>query len=358
MASTTFAIPAALAEALGHMQRPIACPEDVKARIAALRVPMEEVNGTRMPTNWRTGAATAGGGWGHGSGHGGDRNQSHGGGNRRNDGRGRGYHGGDRNEGHSASHSHGGGGWRPAGPRRPFPDRALMPRFGNKARKDAATEARMMDLIRKKMNLFSEQTYDTTKAWLSELLDSGETDFLTGFITLVFERAARESAITNQYSLLLTELRADFPHLAVELNRIFGDFLNIFEEAAHEPDVGTEEYAAFLKLRNHRQYRRGYATFIGDIAKNGALTADDVMRTSTVILDGLYAARAAADKGLLCEEYADCLTALLTSCPDLVRPVIGSILPRIKAAQERKDAPSLTNKARFALMDITDVYDA
>jgi hypothetical protein len=347
MAVTTFAIPASLAEALGHMQRPIACPEDVKARIAALRVPADEVSGTRMPTNWRSGA-----GGGH-RGHSDSRDSRD--------------HRDSR--GHSDSRDGRGGGWsqpRPSSgwrqqqpssaPRRPYPNRANMPRFGNKARKDAATEARMMDLIRKKMNLFSEMTYDATKSWLSELLDSGETDFLTGFITLVFEKAAREPAITSLYAQLLTELRASFPHVGVELTNIFGNFLNIFEEAAHEPDVGTEEYAAFLQLRNHRQYRRGYASFIGDIAKQGALTADDVIRTSLVILDGLFAARAAADKGLLCEEYADCLTALLTSCEELMRPVIGSILPRVAAAQDRKDAPSLTNKARFALMDITDLY--
>jgi hypothetical protein len=232
-----------------------------------------------------------------------------------------------------------------------------MPRFGNKARKDAATEDRMLDLIRKKMNLFSEKTYDATKSWLSELLDSGETDFLTGFIKFVFEKAAREPQITGLYAQLLTELRAGFPHVGVELTRIFGDFLNIFEEAAHEPDVGSEEYAAFLQLRTHRQYRRGYATFIGCAAKQGALTADDVKRTSIVILNGLDVARATTDKGLLCEEYADCLTALLTSCPDLMRPVINLLLPRVRIAQERDGAPSLTNKARFALMDITDLYD-
>lgn len=234
-----------------------------------------------------------------------------------------------------------------------------MPRFGNKARKDAATEDRMLDLIRKKMNLFTEVTYDATKSWLSELLDSGETAFLTGFITLVFEKAAREPELTELYARLLTELRAGFPHVGVELNRIFGDFLNIFEEAAHEPDVGSEEYATFIKLRTHRQFRRGYASFIGDVAKQGALTADDVTRTSVVILDGLFAARAAEGKSPLCEEYADCLRALLVACPDLMRPAFRSnvsLLTRVHDAQKKDGAPSMSSRARFALMDITDLY--
>lgn len=374
MASTTFTIPAALAEALGHMQRPIACPEEVKVRIAALRVPLEEVNGTRMPTNWRTGPsggssggghATGGRGWGNGGGGGGRGNH----GNHGNHGRPHGGGSGGGGGGHGHGHSNGGGGgWRPAshqqgGPRRPFPDRALMPRFGNKARKDAATEDRMLDLIRKKMNLFTEVTYDATKSWLSELLDSGETAFLTGFITLVFEKAAREPELTELYARLLTELRAGFPHVGVELNRIFGDFLNIFEEAAHEPDVGSEEYATFIKLRTHRQFRRGYASFIGDVAKQGALSAAEVTRTSVVILDGLFAARAAEGKSPLCEEYADCLRALLVACPDLMRPAFRDVhgreqLARVRDAQKKDGAPSMTSRARFALMDITDLYDA
>ena len=62
-------LPPLLAEVLGYMQRPIACPEEVKVRIAALRVPVEEVSGTRMATNWRTGPSRpSGGGGGRGGG--------------------------------------------------------------------------------------------------------------------------------------------------------------------------------------------------------------------------------------------------------------------------------------------------
>lgn len=382
MAATMTAIPAALAEALGHMQRAVACPEDVKARIAGLRVPVEEVAGTRgLTTNWRSGGSGqtsaappgrwAGGGGGggapagsgdgwtvagggrRGGGGGGRRDYGHGGGGGGDWGR---HGGGFRNQ-----HSSGGGGTAPAAPaapppRRPYADRSAMPHFGNKARKDVTTEERMMDRIRDKMNKFSAMTYDATKAWLAQLLDSGETDFLTGFITMVFEKAASEPSFCALYARLLTELRAGFPHLDTELRRIFGEFLTVFEAAADEPDVGSEQYQAFLELRERRRYRRGYAAFIGEVAKLGAIDIGGVSRTCNIILDGLIAAKAKPDQGLLCEEYADCLTSLMRSCKPMLAPTVEPLIVRVKAAMDRTDSPSLTNKARFALMDLPELF--
>ena len=80
--ASTVNLPAALSEALGYMQRSIACPEDVKARIVALRVPVEDVPGTRMTTSWRSATShdAGGGGWRH---NGGGSSGSNGGGSGR-----------------------------------------------------------------------------------------------------------------------------------------------------------------------------------------------------------------------------------------------------------------------------------
>jgi hypothetical protein len=226
-------------------------------------------------------------------------------------------------------------------------DRALAPRFGNKGRADVTTEERMMDRIRDKMNKFSSMTYDATKGWLSQLLDSGETDFLTDFITLVFEKAAAEEQFCALYARLITELCTEFAHLKTELHRIFGEFMRIFTEAAEEPDVAAAEYAAFVALRTRRRYRRGYAAFIGEIARLKILTVADITNTCGVILDGIMATKVQEGQGLLCEEYADCLTKLVKAC------AAGASVERVKEAMVR--GPSLTNKARFALMDLLDI---
>ena len=338
-------LPPVLAEALGYMQRPFACPDEVKARIAALRVPAEEVTGTRMSTNWRSSASSSGFGssgsrtWTSGSGHG------HGHGH----GRG-GYH--SRGLGSSSGPSSFSGPSGSSHGRRPF---AQGPRFGNKAREDVTTEERMMDRIRDKMNKFSTITYDATKAWLSQLLDSGETEFLTDFITLVFEKAAAEPTFCALYARLITELREGFPHLDSEVRRIFGEFMDIFVEAAEEPTADSVEYKAYVALRERRRYRRGYAAFVGDVAKLKVLTVADVTSTCNIILDGLAKAKVVPDKNMLCEEYADCLTALVKSCTALLKPVAAPLAERVKVVMDRTGAPSLTNKARFALMDVAEL---
>ncbi len=338
------------------MQRTIACPEDVKARIAALRVPLEDVPGTRMTTNWRSGPPPSSHDTGGGSGGGGWRHD----GGRWNGGGGRGPRQYNNSSSNNSSNSNNGGGrWQNNGgpavfrPRRPIQD---APRFGNRARKDATTEERMMDRIRDKMNKFSDLTYDATKGWLSELLDSGETVFLTGFVTLVFEKAAAEPAFCATYARMINELRVDFPHLYTEVLRIFGEFIAVFEDAATEPDAGSAEYDAFVSLRERRKFRCGYASFIGEVASLGILTVDDVVRTCNIVLDGLVSAKTMPDKGQLCEEYADCLKTMMLACEDDIKPVAAPLVDRVKVAMDRKDSPSLTNKARFGLMDITDVF--
>lgn len=213
----------------------------------------------------------------------------------------------------------------------------------------------MMDRIRDKLNKFSDVTYDTTKAWLSQLLDSGETDFLTDFITLVFEKAAAEPPFCAIYAKLLTELRAEFPHLGVELHRIFDQFLTVFDGAREEPAVGSEGYDAFVAQRERRKFRRGYASFIGEVTVRGALGADQVARTCELILTQMIAAKRGADNQLLCEEYADCLGSLIKTCKELLRPGASALVPRVREAMDRTDAPSLSNRARFSLMDIVDV---
>jgi hypothetical protein len=213
----------------------------------------------------------------------------------------------------------------------------------------------MMDRIRDKMNKFSEATYEATKAWLSQLLDSGETDFLTDFITMVFEKAAMEKMFCPLYARLITELCGGFPHLRGELVRIFSEFIKVFE-AANEPGEGEgSEYQAFLSLRERRKYRRGYSAFLSEIGRLGVISGDDVLKTCSVIIENLIIAKGLEEQQLLCEEYADCLTVLTKS---LVLKGTDPIVSRVKLAMDRVGSPSLSNKARFALMDITDRINA
>lgn len=303
---TTSMIPSALTEALGYMQlQHAACPADVKARIMGLRVTSDEENSGRIPTNWR--APPSG-----------------------------------RRVASKGEYST----FRPA--------IGIQPRFGHRGDTSVSVEVRMMDRILDKMNKFSPMTYDSIKCWLSQLLDSGETSFLTDFITLVFEKAASEAAFCKLYAKLITELRDSFPHLNVELLRIFDEYMSIFTEVRDAPDIASADYKKFLKLREQRKFRRGYSMFLGEIVRLGVLPVQNLLTTCSLILDELQICKKKEGQQLLCEEYADCLLTLMKSC---VLPA-GSIVDfrkRIRDAMDKTDAVSLTNKARFGLMDIQDM---
>jgi hypothetical protein len=357
----------ALTEALGYMHRPYACPDDVKTRIVALHAPAEEVSGgggPRITSNWRSGppsrdarAAFGGGGSNGGHSRGSDSNRGRGGGS----GSGSGHNPRNFRNGSSSSSSSNaatGSNATTIGRTLPPPRRHIQdaPRFGNRARKDVSTEERMMDRIRDKMNKFSEMTYDTTKTWLCQLLDSGESDFLTDFIALVFEKAAAEPPFCPLYARLIADLRAGFPHINTDIHNIFDHFMSIFAEAAEEPDMGTAAYDAFVALRERAKFRRGYAAFIAEVTKRGVLTVADVVRTCNVVLDELVAAKVVEGKQHLCEEYADCLKMLMLGCESALKPSAAPLLQRIKAAMDRTESPSMSNNARFSLMDVMDAF--
>ena len=172
----------------------------------------------------------------------------------------------------------------------------------------------------------------------------------------MFEKAAAEQPFCALYAKLITELCASFPHLDTELRRIFSEFITIFVEVRDAPDVESAEYSAFLAHRERRKFRRGYSSFIGDIARLGVLQKADVEKTSGIILDGLMTTKKETGQQLLCEEYADCLITLLRSCIDIMKPSIKPLLDRVLLAMDRSESPSLSNKARFSLMDIADLY--
>jgi hypothetical protein len=299
-------LPPALTEVMGYMQiQHFVCPPEVKTRILGLRVNMEEESCGRIPTNWRT-----------------------------------------PNSGRRCATKHEFSTFRPAV--------GVQPRFGHRGDTSISVEVRMMDRILDKMNKFSPLTYDSIKCWLSQLLDSGETSFLTDFITLVFEKAASEAAFCKLYAKLITELRESFPHLNVELLRIFDDYMSIFTEVRDAPDITSADYKKFLKLRDQRKFRRGYSMFLGEIVHLGVLPVKNLVATCSLILDELQVCKKQEGQQLLCEEYADCLLTLMKSCT-LPSETIELFRARIKDAMDKKDSVSLTNKARFGLMDIQDM---
>lgn len=376
----------------------VTCPPEVEAIMATLSYFQQDAKPARRFGNLTASSDSRPSGWRSGGGG------SHGGGdgfqvytNRRRtgyeddrDGGGRGYHGnrsgggGGYGGGHSRGYgaraggygggSHSGGcasayGGAGRGEERnaivevkpPVASEPIdtTPKFSSQAVKAVAdTGDRILARVKGKINKIGHSTYDATKTFMQQILDSTEIEFLDELMKFVFMKAATESSFCPLYARLLHELADEFTHLRTVMNRIFLDYTAIFTEVEGAPDVGTEDYKAFVEAQERKKFRRGYSQFVAELVKCGEADKDAFGKLIVQIVRVLETSHNNAEKTLLCEEYIDCLSNMCTSASAILSASEGAadIKSRLSAIvkKPRSEIPGLTNKGRFALMDLVE----
>jgi hypothetical protein len=220
------------------------------------------------------------------------------------------------------------------------------------------TDDRILAKVKGKINKIGFTTYEATKTFMQQILDSDETEFLDEFMKFVFQKAATESTFCPLYAKLLHELADQFTHLRVVMHNLFRDYTAIFTEVETAPDVGTEDYKAFLEAQERKKFRRGYSQFVAELVKMGEADEEAFSILVQQIVSVLEASNNAPAKTLVCEEYIDCLAHMCTSAPKILSGASWSVgvKARLIALTElpRSTTPGLTNKGRFALMDLVD----
>ncbi len=221
-----------------------------------------------------------------------------------------------------------------------------------------SVEDRIMGKVRSKINKIGESTYQPTKVFMQQILDSGETDFLAEFMDFVFQKAATEPSFCALYARLLHELADQFSHLRTEMQNRFREYTTIFCETEKTPDVGTADYVKFVESQEKKKFRRGYSQFVAELTKLGEVNYADFRSLIESIVGSIQKVYLVPDNTLLCEEYVDCLSRMCNAGE--------SILSKEKWANDqihllagisslpRSSSPGLSNKARFALMDLLD----
>ncbi len=231
-------------------------------------------------------------------------------------------------------------------------------RFQSMEASTECVEDRIMGKIRGKINKIGESTYVATKAFMQQILDSGEIGFLDEFMKFVFQKAATEPSFCGLYARLLHELADEFGHLRTEMQTRFRDYTSIFVETEKTPDVGTADYKAFVESQERKKFRRGYSQFVAELAKQGEVNGEDFRSLVEQIVASIQAVHKTPENTLLCEEYVDCLFKLCTAGASLLRKAdwMKVCLENLQRLVEspKPDTPGLTNKSRFALMDILD----
>lgn len=219
---------------------------------------------------------------------------------------------------------------------------------------------RIIGHIRSKLNKFSHKNYDSVKSFLEQIMNSGELEFISEFMDLLFTKAGSEENYCELYSRLLSELTQKFPHLVTEIGTIYSNYISIFQEARDIPDQGTDDYKKFLDAQIRKKFRYGYSHFLAEIYNKGLLPVDAIEVTVKAILDSLSKIEKDETNTLLVEEYLASLYKIVSTV-NITKtapypPYIDNMIDALKKIIEKpKDVTTgYTMKARFKIMDIVD----
>jgi len=225
---------------------------------------------------------------------------------------------------------------------------------------DKKVEDRIIGHIRSKLNKFSANNYDAVKSFLEQIMSSGETEFISEFMDLLFTKAASEEAYCELYARLLLELTDKFPHLRTEIKAIYENFIGIFMEARDVVDQSTSDYKKFLEAQEKKKFRKGYSHFLAEIYNKGLLPVDAIETTITIIISSLGKLEQDASNTLLVEEYVVSLTKIVLTITEAktapIPPYLVNLVDKLNTILKKPKAetPGYTSKARFSIMDIVD----
>jgi len=159
-------------------------------------------------------------------------------------------------------------------------------------------------IILGKLNKFSEQNYDEIKEFITHIIDNGETVMIKCFMKLVFEKAASEEMFCPLYAKLLSQLSARYPILLTEMDNLYSQYMEIFEEV-HE--TSAENYNEVCKRNVEKKYRRGYSQFLAELIKYDVIELDIFIKTVNKIIGQIENNSKNKELTKLNEEFADCL---------------------------------------------------
>ena len=220
-------------------------------------------------------------------------------------------------------------------------------------------------IIMNKLNKFSASTYDEIKQFLYQILDSGETAFIKDFMGLVFRKAASEEIFCPLYAKLLAELRKTYPVIQDEMVHLFSTYTIIFEAIDETTNV---DYQTFVKRNIEKKYRLGYSQFLAELCALEAVDLDSFQKTFCILMKNIEDQGKIPEQTNEIQEYCDCLLRMskvfqkrnglffIRTRQLLLKNIQGNLYGILNA--DKNSYPSLSPKARFALMDVRDILQA
>jgi hypothetical protein len=114
-----------------------------------------------------------------------------------------------------------------------------------------------------------------------------------------------------------------------------------------------------------RAYRLGYGQFLSELAGQNALEKSQLIAMVEKVIDRICTLSSTPEKSKAVEEFTDCLVRLTQSLKEKTPAYFRQVQPDLKSKILEKASssvknygsslPSLSSKARFALMDLLDL---
>ena len=219
-------------------------------------------------------------------------------------------------------------------------------------------------IILNKLNKFSTANYEEIKSFLQQILDSNETEFLQNFMVLVFKKAAVETTFCPLYAKMLSELSVSYTVLREELQRIYKQYMTIFEEVSEDQ---CKDYETFVQRNREKHHRLGYSQFLAELTSLGVLEKEQLQELFTTLIGQIRQFSMEGDtRQQLVDEYIDCLLRMckafqkgysvkVSSLRNDLASVCSSDMEQFLANRSTQ-YPGISKKASFALMDCLDIF--
>ncbi len=214
-------------------------------------------------------------------------------------------------------------------------------------------------IILNKLNKFSPANYDEVKEFLMEILGSGERDFLSDFMRLVFRKAAAEETFCPLYAKLLNELATNYSFLLNEMHQLYSKFLDIFQEVDETSETNMEE---LIQKNKDKKYRQGYAQFLAELFKLNIVETEPFINTMKTIMAEINNISMQEDKSNVLEEYALCMNIIFKAMQERNTSTMSAKKALVPLVEEHlqsmttlsSERPSLTNRIRFTILNAID----
>jgi hypothetical protein len=205
-------------------------------------------------------------------------------------------------------------------------------------------------------------------------LDSGETTFLKDFMKLVFQKGATEEIFCPLYAKLLSELSSKYPVLLKEMSELYSSYIDIFEEISEidgsaessGSDDSEKNYSNFVENNLLKKQRQGYSQFLAELIKHSVVDIEIFMKTLMTIVEQIQQICDKNGHTGVIEEYSTCLFKIViainqSNVPDVVKfkgMIKDNLLTFLmKFKTKNPEYVSISNKGRFAFMDIYDIVE-